>query len=91
MVFMINRTVEDDVLREIFQNPTFAQALSLAIDRDEINEVFYFGLAQPRQYTVLDTSQYFEPEFATAYAEFDPTGQRHAGQHGLGQEGQPGL
>ena len=72
MVFMINRTVEDDVLREIFQNPTFAQALSLAIDRDEINEVFYFGLAQPRQYTVLDTSQYFEPEFATAYAEFDP-------------------
>lgn len=67
-----NQTVKDLVLREIFQDVRFRRALSLAIDREEISEILFFGLAEPRQISVLDDSMYFEPEFATAYIEYDP-------------------
>ena len=46
--------------------------MSLAINREEINDIVYFGYGVPRQLTVVSASQYFEPEFATAWAEFDP-------------------
>jgi len=71
-IYMLNQTVEDPVLREIFQNYDFHRALSLAMNRDEINDTIYFGKATPRQYTVIDSSKYFEPEFETAYIEYDP-------------------
>jgi len=67
-----NQTVKEPVLREIFRDVRFRRALSLAIDREEINEMLFFGLAEPRQVSVLDNSMYFEPEFATAYIEYDP-------------------
>lgn len=67
-----NQTCKDLPLREIFQDVRFRRALSLGMDRDEINSALYFGKAVPRQMTVLPTSRYFEPEFATSYVEFDP-------------------
>ena len=69
---MLNQTAKDLVLREIIQDLRFRQALSLAIDRDEINEVLFLGLATPRQATLLPTSQYFEDWYATTYTEYDP-------------------
>jgi len=72
VAFMFNQTIENPVLREIFQDNRFRQAMSLAIDRDEINEVIYFGQGVPRQYTVLPTSDYYREEFGSAYAEYDP-------------------
>jgi peptide/nickel transport system substrate-binding protein len=59
-------------LRTLFQDVRFRRALSLAIDRDEINEVVYFGRGTPRQVTVLPGSRYFDPEYPRAFAEFDP-------------------
>ncbi len=70
--FMVNMTHSDPVMREIFQDVRFRQAMSLAIDRDEINDVVYFGQGTPRQFTLLESSIYYEPEFATAYADYDP-------------------
>jgi len=67
-----NQTSKDPILRKIFQDVRFRQALSLAINRDEINETIYFGKAIPRQMTVLPSCSYFEPEFAKAYAQYDP-------------------
>ncbi len=67
-----NQTSNDPVLREIFQNLKFRIALSLAIDREEINEMVYFGLGVPRQNTVIPETSYYKPEFAKAYAEYDP-------------------
>ncbi len=72
VILMVNQTHEDLALRELFQDKRVRQAISQAIDRDEINEVVYFGQGVPRQYTVLDTSQYYEPEFETAFIEYDP-------------------
>jgi peptide/nickel transport system substrate-binding protein len=72
VVFQFNLTHPDERLRRIFQDVRFRRALSLAIDRDEINDIVYFGRAVPRQLTVVPSSRYYEPEFARAYAEFDP-------------------
>tara|TARA_B100001250_G_scaffold72458_1_gene58821 strand:+ start:13658 stop:15598 length:1941 start_codon:yes stop_codon:yes gene_type:complete len=69
---MINMTHQDTSKRRIFSDVRFRRALSLAIDRDEINQIAYFGHGIPRQLTVVPASAYFEPEFATAWAGFDP-------------------
>ena len=62
----------DDRLRQLYQDKRFRQALSLAIDRDEMNKIIYFGRGVPRQVTAHPSSSYFEPWFATAYAQYDP-------------------
>ena len=46
----------DPVWRGLFREPKFRRALSLAIDREEINEVIYFGLAAPSNNSVLPDS-----------------------------------
>ncbi len=71
VIVMVNMNHENEALREVFQQKEFRQALSLGIDREEFNEVFYFGQGKPRQFTVLSTSKFFEPEFEQAYADYD--------------------
>lgn len=63
---------KDPVWRELFRDVRFRRALSLATDRDEINQVIYFGLAQPANNTVLPQSPLFREKLQTAWAEFDP-------------------
>jgi peptide/nickel transport system substrate-binding protein len=50
----------------------FRRALSLGIDRHEINEVVYFGLGQESANTVLPRSPLYRPQFRAAWAEYDP-------------------
>lgn len=71
-VLEINLTHADPVMRKIIQNPLFRRALSLAINREEINNVLYFGLAKPSAATVVPWSAYYEEKFAKAYAQYDP-------------------
>ncbi len=61
----------DPALRDIFQNVKFRQAMSLAINRDEINEVSYLGLGTPRAFTVVPDSPYYEPDLENMYATYD--------------------
>ncbi len=63
---------KDPVWRKLFRDVRFRRALSLATDRDEINQVIFFGLAQPSNNTVLPQSPLFREELQTAWAEFDP-------------------
>ncbi len=70
--FDFNLCSKDPVLRKIFRDVRFRRAMSLAINREEINDTLYFGMATPRAMTVIPYSKYFEPEFAKAYAEYDP-------------------
>ncbi len=72
VIYMLNQTIEDPNLREVFQDVRFRRALSLAIDRQEISDVIYHGQAEPRQYTVLDDSQFYKEEYAEAYTDYDP-------------------
>lgn len=63
---------KDPVLGDIFRDVRFRQAMSLAINREEVNQVVYFGLSYPTQATCLPESKFWEPEFAKAYAEYNP-------------------
>ncbi len=62
----------DPGMRELFQNKDFRIALSLGIDRSEINALVYMGMGTPRQMTLLEESPYFKPEYAERAAEYDP-------------------
>lgn len=67
-----NQTHVDKEQRDLLQNPRFRQALSLAIDRTEINEVAYLGLGTETQATAAPGTKYYREEFANAYASYDP-------------------
>ncbi|MGQ9630561.1 MAG: ABC transporter substrate-binding protein [bacterium] len=72
VTFMPNLNHKDPVLRKILQDRRFRMALSLAINRDEINEIAYLGLGTPMQTTVLPPSSLYKEEFAKAYIEYNP-------------------
>lgn len=72
VVFQFSLTHPDDRIRAVFQDVRFRRAMSVAINRDEINDLIYFGHAVPRQLTVVPSSRYFEPSFARAWAQYDP-------------------
>jgi peptide/nickel transport system substrate-binding protein len=67
-----NPTCKDEVLAELFRDVRFRRALSLAIDRDEINEITQLGLAEPRQASIVTGGPYFSEEWEKAYIEYDP-------------------
>ena len=70
--YSVNMNYEDDEWREVFSDDRFRQALSLAINRAEINDIIYFGTASETQMTVIPVSRHYRPEYAQAYAEYDP-------------------
>ena len=61
----------DDVMTEIAQHPNFVKALSVAIDRDEINQSLLFGTARMGQLAPLPSSKYYKEKYGTAWAQFD--------------------
>lgn len=72
-VFNINQTYDaDPVVAEYLQNRTFRQALSLAIDREEINEVVALGQATPRQATFHPDTPGYQEEWGNSHAQYDP-------------------
>jgi peptide/nickel transport system substrate-binding protein len=70
--FMPNMNHEDPGIRELMADKRFRHALSVALDRDEINEVVYLGMGVPRQASVVPAYPYFKPSQAEAYAQYDP-------------------
>ncbi len=67
-----NLNHKDPVWRKLFGDVRFRRALSLGIDRREINRVMYYGLAAEGGNTVLPRSPLFRPEYREAWARFDP-------------------
>jgi peptide/nickel transport system substrate-binding protein len=47
--FIFNQTDKDPVLRKIYADVRFRYAMSLAINRDEVNETLFLGLCTPEQ------------------------------------------
>lgn len=70
--FLPNLNVNDPVWREIFRNVDFRRALSLAINRAEINQQFFFGLAHEGADTVLQSSPLYKEKYDQAWAGYDP-------------------
>ena len=71
IVYYFNQSIDDLGLREIFQNVKFRKAMSLAINREEIQEVSYLGLGTPRAFTVVPDSPYYQQELEKLYASYD--------------------
>ena len=72
VVYFMYQTFTEPVLRDILQDVRFRQALSLAINRDEINDLLFFGKATPMQAAVPEGSKYYVAEHAQAYSDYDP-------------------
>jgi len=68
-----NLTHPDEGLREIFNDLRFRQAMSLAINRDEIVELVYLGQAEPMQATPADpnTVTFVTEEHKKAFVDYD--------------------
>jgi peptide/nickel transport system substrate-binding protein len=62
----------DLVLRELFDKAEFREALSIAIDRNEINDLIYNGVMEPRQASPVSGSPEFDPDFETRWTEYNP-------------------
>lgn len=67
-----NLNAEDPVWRGLMRDVRFRHALSLAINRHEINEVIYFGLALDGNDTLLPSSPLYRPGLREKWARYDP-------------------
>ncbi len=67
-----NLNARDEVWRELFRDARLRRALSLGINRHDINQTFYFGLAIGGNNTVLPRSALYKPEYRFRWAEHDP-------------------
>jgi peptide/nickel transport system substrate-binding protein len=75
VALFINQNVKDPKLRELFRNRNFRLALSLAINRDEINQLLYLGRSKNINLALMESSFYYSPkqlEYATKYVRYDP-------------------
>jgi peptide/nickel transport system substrate-binding protein len=66
-----NLNCDEPVWQKLMRDVRFRRALSLAINRDEINKIMYVGLAEPGQNTVLSGSPLYKPELRQAHARYD--------------------
>ena len=66
-----NMNAKDEVWRKLFRDVRFRRALSVGINRPEINQVIYYGLAKESQNTVLEESPLYKDQYRTAWTEFD--------------------
>ncbi len=66
-----NLNAKDPAWRQIVRDVRFRRALSLAVNRHEIDRVVYFGLGIEGNNTVLPDSPLFKPEYQKAWATFD--------------------
>ncbi len=87
-----NQVHPDPVLREIFRDVRFRQAMSVAINRDEINELVFLGLGTPRQATINDTASFYKKEWGEAYAQYDvELANKLLDEMGLDKKGPDGI
>ena len=71
--FSFNVTSDDEAKREVFGDLRFRTAMSIAINRDELNEVAYFGQGTPSQYIGFSPAPSFvDDKWKTHATEYDP-------------------
>lgn len=71
MALFPNLNAVDPAWRELFRDVRFRRALSLAVNRHEINQVIYYGLAYEGNNTVLPASPLYLKDYQTRWATFD--------------------
>jgi len=72
LAMYFNQNSKKPVTRALLTDVRFRRALSAAINREEINEVLYYGLQTPRQASFSAGSPFYDPEWTDAYVQYDP-------------------
>ena len=72
--FSFNVTSLDEAKREVFNSLDFRKAMSAAINRDELNEVAYFGQGEAMAYTGFSPLPEFAQAFGKVGTDYDPEG-----------------
>jgi len=67
-----NMSHEDPILKELFNDKNFRIAMSVAIDRDEINQLIYGGRGRPSHDNVADGPPYYGETLFQDYLQYDP-------------------
>ena len=67
-----NQTCKDPVLRSLFRNKMFRRALSLGINRNDINSLILMGLGEPSQGLLSKVHPAYVEKVDKAYTEYDP-------------------
>jgi peptide/nickel transport system substrate-binding protein len=70
--FNCNLTTKNKPLAEFFNQRDARIAMSLAINRDNINQLVYNGLLTPRQYSPTKASPQYYEKLTNAYIKYDP-------------------
>ena len=71
--FGINMTHENLEKRKVFADLRFRQAMSVAMNRNEMNEVAFFSMGEPKQYVgFTDSPPFIEEKWKQHYAQYDP-------------------
>ena len=68
----LNQHSKDPEMRKILKDRRFRIALSVAIDREELIDVLYTGMATPSRGVINPFDPYYLPEFDQKYVEYDP-------------------
>lgn len=92
MALFPNLNYQDPEYRKLFRDVRFRRALSMAIDRELINEVVYFGDARNSNNTVLPRSPMFKKEYETAWTQYNrKEARRLLDEVGLTKKGPGGI
>jgi len=92
LAILPNLNCADVGWRNLFKDVRVRRALSLGIDRHEINMAVFYGLGKPSADTLLPESPLYRPEYANAWIQHDPD-QANAllDQAGLQRRGANGI
>ena len=71
--FAFNLTDKDLEKRAVFNDVNFRRAMSVGMNRDQINEIAFFGLGKPTQYTAFDpdTTPFITEEQRGRWTQYD--------------------
>jgi peptide/nickel transport system substrate-binding protein len=71
--FAFNLTDKNEEKRAVFNDINFRRAMSVAMERSQINEIAYFGLGTPIQYTGFDadTTPFITNKLKNSWIQFD--------------------
>jgi peptide/nickel transport system substrate-binding protein len=72
MVMYFNMDVEDPVKRAAYRDVNYRRAFSTAINRDELNELYYNGLLIPAGTAFSPNTPYYQEDYAQRWISGDP-------------------
>lgn len=67
-----NLNAIDPVWRDLNRDVRYRRAISVAINRKDVNRVIFFGLAKESGNTALPESPLYDPSFTSLWAQHDP-------------------